>query len=123
MKFFQLAIGQRFEFEGQVYIKTTALLANHEQSGRKRMIRRSANVTVLGTGTAVAAPVAKAPQLEESSDVLTAFDAFYSHCLQCVLDMAAQADPQTLEQVNASLKEARRRFIAAVQPQAGEDGH
>jgi hypothetical protein len=119
MKFFQLAIGQRFEFEGEVYVKTTHLLACHEQSGRKRMIRRAANVAVRGVANSMEQTVQTVTQeAENPNSVLIAFDAFYSHCLQCVLDMATQVDPQTLDQVNVSLKEARRRFIASIQSRA-----
>lgn len=37
MKFHELAVGRRFEFAGEVYLKTSPVLASHEQSGKSRV--------------------------------------------------------------------------------------
>lgn len=42
MKFHQIPIGTRFEFEGVVYVKSSALTANRIDSGAQRVIPRSA---------------------------------------------------------------------------------
>lgn len=57
MKFPQLGIGERFEYEGEVYTKTSPVVA-HRASGESRMIPRSASVRPLGRDAApAAAPV------------------------------------------------------------------
>ena len=47
MRFPQLALGQRFEFQGRQYTKNGPLTASEEASGEQRMIPRSAEVTLL----------------------------------------------------------------------------
>jgi len=115
MKFHEIAVGQRFEFEGEIYIKTSNVLSHHEQSGKSRFLRRSAEVSVLGDA-APATPATPAPKKELDQDlVLEAFETFYSHCSQYVLAMAGKIDPQTLAEADHSLKQARQDFIDSIE--------
>ncbi len=50
MRFPQVAIGQRFTYQGKAYSKTGPLTASEEGSGNQRMIPRSAEVTPLDAG-------------------------------------------------------------------------
>lgn len=114
MKFYELDAGQRFEYEGEIYTKINHVLSHHEQSGEKQLIRRSAEVSLVG-GAGPTTPAAPAPKKELDQDlVLAAFDTFYNHCLQCVLDMAGKVDPQTLAEADNSLKQARQHFIDTI---------
>ncbi|MEN8166606.1 MAG: polysulfide reductase chain A [Pseudomonadota bacterium] len=47
MRFPHLPIGQRFSFKGRTYTKTGPLTASEEESGRSRLIVKSAEVTPL----------------------------------------------------------------------------
>ena len=49
MRFPQVAVGQRFEFQGRRYTKNGPLTASEEDSGQQRMIPRAAEVALLDT--------------------------------------------------------------------------
>ncbi|MCU7878379.1 MAG: polysulfide reductase chain A [Candidatus Thiodiazotropha sp. (ex Lucinoma borealis)] len=54
MRFPQLKIGQRFEYQSKTYTKTGPLTASEEGTGASSMIRRSAKVMLLdGTGVTI----------------------------------------------------------------------
>ena len=114
MKFHELVVGQRFEFEGEIYIKTNNVVSHQEQGGKTRLIRRSAEVTPLGNTGPVAAATTE-PKKELAQDfVLNTFDAFYSHCQKCVQDMAEKVDAQALAAAEQSLEQARQQFIDTI---------
>lgn len=100
MKFTQLPIGARFEFEGKVYVKTGPVAAASEQGGQ-RVIPRYAVLKPLD-GAAPAAKPAPGRKLDEAA-VLAAFEAFYADCARHV-DESARMD----------LAAARARFLAAL---------
>lgn len=109
MKFQQLPEGQRFEFEGEIYIKVDQLKARHAASGRHRFIRRSAAVKSL----AVAMPnhaVTQACRLPVA-EVSAAFDVFYRCCRQCLEELAVRPDTRALKTVYGDLESARQRFL------------
>lgn len=129
MKFHQLSIGQRFEFEGEVYVRTRPMIAVREANGSSRMIRRSATVRVLAQETAASTPTHENEGLEREA-VLQAFDVFYAHCLRELGDIESAADSEQMKQVRGSLKEARGRFLeslslkiqeAVISPAAGRE--
>lgn len=96
MKLQHLPIGARFEFKGQVFVKTGPLTAASEEGGQQ-VIPRSAVLKPLD------APVVegrkKGRQLEEA-DVLAAFATFSEACARLV---DAPARPQ--------LEKARQVFL------------
>lgn len=100
MKFQQLPIGARFEYEGQVYVKTGPVAAAAEQGGQ-RMIPRHALLRPLDGAPA---PAATSPaRLLDEARVLAAFEAFYAECLRQQDEAGRQA-----------LAAARERFLAAL---------
>ena len=46
MKFSQIKVGERFVWNGEPYVKGTALIANHAETGANKMVPRYANVKV-----------------------------------------------------------------------------
>ncbi len=98
MKLQHLAIGDRFEYEGAVYVKTGPLTAASDKGGQ-RVIPRSAVLAPVGSGAAAAT----AEDRLERRRVLLAFEAFYADCAARV-DAAGQA----------ALATARQRFLAAL---------
>lgn len=99
MKLQHLPIGARFEFKGQVFVKTGPLTAASEEGGQQ-IIPRSAVLKPLEAP--VAEPKGKGRQLDETK-LLAAFEDFYRTCSE-LLDEPAR--PQ--------LVEARTRFLQAL---------
>ncbi len=102
MKFPQLAIGQRFQYEGGVYTKTGPLLAHAEESGRSRLIPRCAEVMPLAPGAPAAVPRHTAALDPES--VRRAFAAYEAAARDCL----REASPGRAQ---ARLAETGREFL------------
>lgn len=78
MKFKLLSLGQKFEYEGGSYVKTSPLIASHIETGKNKMIPRYATLTLLDTAT----------EKEDTNnktlnyiDTLNAFNQFYETCI------------------------------------------
>lgn len=79
MKFKLLSIGQKFEYEGESYVKTSPLIACNIKTSHNKMIPRYAMLTLLDdTGT-------KKQQIKSetinSQEILNAFNLFYEKCI------------------------------------------
>lgn len=79
MKFKLLSIGQKFEYEGESYVKTSPLIACNINTSHNKMIPRYAMLTLLDdTGT-------KKQQIKNetinSQKTLDAFNLFYEKCI------------------------------------------
>lgn len=79
MKFKLLTIGQKFEYEGESYVKTSPLIACNINTSHNKMIPRYAMLTLLDdTGT-------KKQQITNeiinSQEILDAFNLFYEKCI------------------------------------------
>lgn len=115
MRFYLLAPGQRFEYEGEIYVKTRPLIAVHEATGKERLIRRSANVRpIQGYAPSPAPPPEPEQQPLQADAVLETFDAFYARCLLCLEDLAPELEPERVKAAHESLREARRRFMTSL---------
>ncbi|PKO88444.1 MAG: hypothetical protein CVU18_07450 [Betaproteobacteria bacterium HGW-Betaproteobacteria-12] len=99
MKLQHLAIGDRFEYNGDVYVKTGPLTAASEKGGQ-RVIPRSA--VLRPVGAADAAPAAASSSLERQR-VAAAFATFYASCSGLVGDNDRR-----------ELDLARRRFLSSL---------
>jgi hypothetical protein len=80
MKFKLLSIGQKFEYEGEIFVKTSPLVASNIKTGHNKMIPRYAVLNLLddmGAG--------KPKVLNESvgaQEILNAFNLFYARCIE-----------------------------------------
>ena len=102
MKFTQIPLGTRFEFEGKIFSKTGPMTASAEDGSGQRLIPRYAVLKpVDGAAPVVDAPPAR--QVDEAC-VIAAFDSFYATCLRLVDDFS-----------KLELEAARRKFLAALQ--------
>jgi hypothetical protein len=99
MKLQHLAIGDRFEYNGDVYVKTGPLTAASENGGQ-RVIPRSAVLRPVGSDQA--APAAVATSLERRQ-VAAAFSSFYAACSGLVGETGRR-----------ELELARRRFLTSL---------
>lgn len=109
MKFTQLPIGQRFELDGAVFVKTSPMMAAKEGGGESRFLARYVVVKVLG-GEDVPAQPRGARRVEEKAAV-AAFDAFHARCREV---LAREVSPEKLEAALAELDDGRRVFLDAL---------
>jgi hypothetical protein len=100
MKFQQLPIGTRFEFEGREYTKTGPVTASSEQG--LRMIPRFAVLRPLDGYVAPPPPLNK----RDEAVVLAAFADFHGECARL---LAGNAEAE------ATLEQARLRFLTALE--------
>lgn len=98
MKIHQLPMGSRFEYAGEVLVKTGPLIGTGPSG--QRLIPKYVVLKVLDAQTAVAAAIA-APLSRET--VLAAFERFHADCLGWV-------PPEGQQSVQA----ARERFFEAI---------
>jgi len=98
MKLQQLSIGERFEYQGEIFVKSGPLTAVGEHSGQ-RVIPRYALLRPVGA----TAPVNDAAPMLPAAKVQAAFEDFYVRCQSLVT-----ADGQ------AALAKAREDFLAAL---------
>ncbi|MBL8484685.1 MAG: hypothetical protein JNJ60_21000 [Rhodocyclaceae bacterium] len=108
MKFQQLPMGARFEYEGKIYVKAGPLTATSEQGGQC-MIPRYAVLKPLGDLPPVQAPAPRR-RLDEAA-VMAAFDEFYRNCHRLVDTNARTA-----------LDAARQRFVAQLRAARDQTG-
>ena len=102
MKFTQIPLCTRFEFEGKIFSKTGPMTASAEDGSGQRLIPRYAVLKpVDGAAPVVDAPPAR--QVDEAC-VIAAFDSFYATCLRLVDDFS-----------KLELEAAKRKFLAALQ--------
>ncbi len=105
MKFSQLLVGQRFEFEGLLYTKVGPVTAREERSGRQRMIPRSGEVSLLGVAP-LTPPTAPATILD-TDRVRAAINRYHAAAEQAL----AAGDPQL---ARAMLAAARGELFTAL---------
>lgn len=104
MKFHEIPIGQQFEFEDEVYVKTAPLVASHAQSGKQKFMARYVVVKLTGEITPVVVVQSKTIRI---GAVVSAFDDFYEHCLQEIENLPAEKQGAARE----TLLEARKVFL------------
>lgn len=100
MKFHLIPVGEKFEYQGEVYVKADKLIANSEKTGQNRLIARSANVQPVSANIDTTPKVVEEHQVQ-TAKVLEQFDLYHQRVLQCISD-----DEQLSE-----LKAARQQFI------------
>lgn len=111
MKFEQMQMGQRFEWNGVVYVKAGPVVAREEATGKSRMIPRYAVLKPVGEMAAVSKKVEQ--KMVARDAVVAAFDLFYAECGDVV---AKSSDPEA----EVRLAAARQRFqLKPAEPVSG----
>jgi len=113
MKFPQLAIGDAFSWQGEIYVKTGPIAATHSASGQNRMIPRSALVSPLGAVVAPTPP--PAPALIDPARALAALELLHRRCLEIVAPLLP-ADAETRAELEQALAAALQQARSALQP-------
>lgn len=107
MKFNDIPIGQRFELEGAIYVKSSPMLASPEAGGASRFVARYMQVQPLDVTSA--SPRKMAEQQLRMGDVLAAFDVFYEFCRN---ELAPAGEMQE------KLRAERETFVATLEQRA-----
>ena len=112
MKFHDLAIGQRFELDGVVYVKTSPVLAGQAEGGGSKFMPRYVMVRLLDG----AAPHAKVKQekMLRAGEVLAAFEAYHSACREEMEKLAGALPADRLQEIANVLEGGRQGFLDAV---------
>jgi len=114
MRFSQLPVGQRFEFEGVRYVKTGPLIAAEEPGGKSRLIGKYALVQLLGGDDSAPPPAATTLNPVDAAAVAAAFEEFYRQARAIVETLGAEADAATFSRARSDLDAARAAFRAAL---------
>jgi len=84
MKFKLLSIGQKFEYDGEIYVKTSPLIASNIKTGHNKMIPRYVTLILLDhTGNSEQQTNKEAIDPQE---ILNAFNTFYEKCIGTLED-------------------------------------
>jgi hypothetical protein len=110
MKFQQLRIGQPFEYQGDFYVKSSPLVANHAETGEQKLIPRYAAI-VLTDSTSTPDEIKLRRNLN-SKQVQIAFDKFYDCYLDSLQQLIPGIEAQTIEPFQNKLYKARQLFLS-----------
>lgn len=97
MKFHLVPVGEKFEFQGEIYVKADKLIANSEKTGQNRLIPRSANVQPVTAQTNATPKVIDEHQVQ-TAKVLEQFDKYHQLVLRHVTDESILTDLDTARQ-------------------------
>lgn len=84
MKFKLLSIGQKFEYGGDVYVKTSPLVASNIKTSENKMIPRYATLLLLDDAGQEQQKVKK--ETIDAQEILNAFNVFYEKCITTLED-------------------------------------
>ncbi len=108
MKFPDVPSGARFRWQGQTFVKETALVARNVENGQKAFIARSAQVELLSEGGESDETFTPDPQ-PDTCRVREAFDKFWAHC--CDNLRSLEQGNSNIADVRGDLEKARARFL------------
>lgn len=108
MKFHQVPIGGRFLLDGEVHVKTTALIGVIEASGKQCLIRRSAEVQSVETAPSSTASQEEALIPSRRARVL--LEAYHRHCLECLANFEPLVEGRRLEHMEQDLTRLLREL-------------
>ena len=80
MKFKLLSIGQKFEYEGETFVKTSPLVASNVKTSHNKMIPRYAALKLLDETGSGKQKVINEPIIAQ--EILNAFNIFYARCIE-----------------------------------------
>ena len=84
MKFKLLSVGQKFEYDGEIYVKTSPLIASNIETGHNKMIPAYATLKLLDQS--IAEKEVSNKESLDSEQVINAFNEFYAVCVNLVED-------------------------------------
>ena len=113
MKFQQLKIGQKFEYQGNTYVKSSPLLASQVETGEQKLIPRYAAIVVMDASLS---QENKTVSRQINTDLVqAAFDKFYAEALDALAAAGSQLDKHKLESIQSRLELSRDVFFNELQ--------
>lgn len=106
LKFPRLPLGQRFEFRGELFIKTGPVVATHVETGRQKFMPRFAEVLPADAPSPDRPPPDAAPQVGRRS-AIAACEVLYGEGLAILENLHLPDD--RIEELRQRLSAARRR--------------
>lgn len=106
LRFLNLTVGQHFELDGEIYLKTAPLLARNTHSGAQRMIPRSIMVQVVAEGGAAAPAVPAEPQ-----DLATTLSDHHTHCRALLAPLLERLDESERQSLERELDAAQQALL------------
>ncbi len=106
MKFSLIPVGERFQWKGALYTKTSPFVAENVQTGIAKMLPRSTHVEVLSAGQADS----KVSKDEGLDKAVAALDQLHKVCSGCLDEMSGDLLGTEL---GTKLGEARERLAQA----------
>lgn len=111
MKFMDLAMGQQFELEGEIYVRTGPLVASHAESNKQRFMARYVSVNPLEESTRPATRLADTLSPEK---VTMAFENYHVQCLKALQLLDAELSTDRLGAIRLQIEQARLTFLDAL---------
>ena len=111
MKFHELAIGQKFEFQGVAYIKTTPMIASEIENSNQKFMARSAAVKPLDVSIP---PPKPGKRMLEAELVHTSFEAFYARCQTALKEIQDEIKPESWSEIQEQITKERQIFLSSL---------
>lgn len=87
MKFKLLSIGQKLEYQGEVYVKTSSIIASNVETNHNKMIPAYATLNLLSQS--IAEKEIKTQENLNTEQIISAFNDFYADCITLVENKTA----------------------------------
>ena len=104
MKFKLLSVGQKFKYQGDVYVKTSPIIASNVETGHNKMIPAYAALILLDNNGENEQRVSEEPVSKK--ETLTAFNNFYEKCIATL-----EKNDVLVPVIKDELDKARDEFI------------
>lgn len=108
MKFHELGIGQKFEFQGTTYIKTTPMIASAIESSAQKFMARSAQIKPLDV---LVPPTKPEKSMIPAEIVQTAFETFYTRCQAALKGIQNEINSESFHALHDTLIKERQVFL------------
>jgi len=114
MKFHELTIGQKFEFQGTAFIKTTPMIASAIENSTQKFMARSATVKPLDL---LAPPIKPSQSTLQTEIVQNAFEKFYASCQAVLEEIKDEVNPESFHGIQDKLIKERQVFLNSLKEQ------
>ncbi|TCV90461.1 hypothetical protein [Sulfurirhabdus autotrophica] len=111
MKFHELAIGQKFEFQGTAFVKSTPMIASALDTSTQKFMARSATVKPLDI---MVASSSTNPSKLCVDVVNNAFEIFYASCQATLEEIHRELSAESFLLVKEKLKNERQIFLNSI---------
>lgn len=108
MKFKLLSVGQKFEYEGDIYIKTSPLIASNIKTSQNKMIPRYAALKLLDDSGRSEQKLNN--KTLNAQEVVDTFNIFYEHCIT-TLEKNKMLGPLIKDELDKARDEFTQHFI------------